>query len=123
MTEQEYEKALAELYAETVILTNKLNELADKRSEVVKDFCNSLVMKYASYINKKVSITFSYINYWGKPCVRTLVGYLRGFYNKRYDNAICPLLSKVKKNGDASLNNYSDGDVFSYQLITEIKIV
>lgn len=120
MTEQEYETIISEHNAEIKALKEKLCEANKKKHNATSALCLTLCEKYKPYINKKVKITFDkYGN--GNTIIR--IGFLQCFFESLYGNGIVPLMSKVKKDGTQSLNNYSEWHMESYKCITNIELV
>ena len=123
MTEQEYKTIIAEQDAEIRILKVKMDNAEHKKSEATASFCESLTKQYAKFIAKKVKITFTVMNYLNEPTDKECIGFLQGFKKMRYDQEICPIIAKIKKDGSISRNNYSEWQIKSYKHITKIELV
>lgn len=120
MTEQEYEVIIAELDAEISILKDKIREANKKKHDATSAFCLTLCEQYKPYINKKVKITFDKC---GNGNTITYIGFLQCFFETQYGQGIVPLISKVKKDGTQSLNDYPEWQMESYKCITNIELV
>lgn len=123
MTEKEYEEAIATQNAIIHSHEKEINVARRKKREVTEVFEQSLSDRYADFVGKKVEITFSIPTGRGDCTIKTVTGFLSGFKYGGYTLKIRPILAKVKKDGSASLNHYSDLDLASYKYISNIKIV
>ena len=124
MTEQEYNAIIAEQSLEISKAHKAENEAYRKISDAREEFCESLAQRYADYIGRKVEIVFSIPGFNGEEQeAKTVTGYLYGFKYKIIAEEICPVLTKIKKDGTASRIYYSEWDVASYEYISKIKIL
>lgn len=107
------EETIAVLYQD---IKNKQNDLAvirqqerDKQAEIrnaEQELCDQLTFKFSNYIGKKVKVVGKVYRYDDKP--RVVVGFFHGFKSDSGygDVTIKPILHKIKKNGEESLNTY-----------------
>ena len=119
------EETIAVLYQD---IKNKHVELSairqqekDKRNEIHKledELCEQLTFKFSDYIGKKVKIVGKAYRFEREP--KVIIGFFHGFKSDNgYDGAcIKPIIHRVKKNGERSLNTYP-----LYELPSELDFV
>ena len=123
MTEQEYENIITHENAKISNLKKGISNANNIKDAATSKFIDTLGGRYSDFIGKKVELVFTITNCFGKSVKLRYIGFLEGFKESRYKKEIVPVLAKIKKDGSASANTYNDFDLYSYKLISDIKII